>query len=152
MESRTPLVEAFHISDSHGTLLNENNRSIYAGNVYHLLVDGKDDNGWQDIDMITITMNPAICNEVGGSYDPAGCVEVFYSPQNDTAWTNGNNDWLEIQDDYENTGVKPRMLTRDGTVLISPFEQQFTLDIPIRLSWGVPLSYVGGVKLSLIHI
>ena len=73
-------------------------------------------------------------------------VEVFYSPQNDTAWTNGDNDWLEIQDDFENTGIKPRMLTRDGTVLISPFEQQFTLDIPIRLSWGVPLSYVGGVK------
>ena len=146
MESRTPLVEAFHISDSHGTMLNENNRSIYAGNVYHLLVDGKDDNGWQDIETITITMNPAICNEAGASYDPEGCIEMFYSPQNDTAWTSGDNDWIEILDDFENTGVKPRMLTREGTVLISPFEQQFTLDIPIRLDWGVPLSYVGGVK------
>ena len=144
MESRTPLVEAFHISDSHGTMLNENNRSIYAGNMYNLLVDGKDDNGWQDIDLITVTMNPAICNEAGGSYDPEGCIELFYSPQNDTAWTSST--WLEIIDDFENTGIKPRMLTRDGNVLISPFEQQFTLDIPVRLQWGVPLSYVGGVK------
>ena len=146
MESRTPLVEAFHISDSQGFMLNENNRSMYAGNVYHLLVDGKDDNGWTDVDKITITMNPVICNDVGVSYDPEGCVEVFYSPQNDTAWTSGDNDWLEILDDYENTGMKPRMLTREGNVLLSPFEQRFTLDIPIRMAWSIPLSYVGGVK------
>jgi hypothetical protein len=146
MESRTPLVEAFHISDSKGAMLNDNNRSMYAGNVYHLLVDGKDDNGWTDVDKITITMNPVICNDVGVSYDPEGCVEVFYSPQNDTAWTSGDNDWLEILDDYENTGMKPRMLTREGNVLLSPFEQRFTLDIPIRMAWSIPLSYVGGVK------
>ena len=145
MESRTPLVEGFHISDSHGTMLNENNRSIYAGNVYHLMVDGKDDNGWQDIETIRITMNPSICNpSMTQTYDPEGCIEITYSPQNDTAWTTST--WIEILDDYENTGIKPRMLTREGTVLISPFEQQFTLDVPIRMSWSIPLSYVGGVK------
>ena len=145
MESRTPLVEAFHISDSHGTMLNENNRSIYAGNIYHLLVDGKDDNGWQDIETIRITMNPSICNPaMTQTYDPDGCIEIVYSPQNDTAWTDST--WIEILDDYENTGIKPRMLTRDGNVLISPFEQQFTLDVPIRMEWSIPLSYVGGVK------
>ncbi len=145
MESRTPLVEAFHISDSHGTMLNENNRSIYAGNIYHLLVDGKDDNGWQDIETIRITMNPSICNPaMTQTYDPDGCIEIIYSPQNDTAWTDST--WIEILDDYENTGIKPRMLTREGNVLISPFEQQFTLDVPIRMEWSVPLSYVGGVK------
>jgi len=145
MESRTPLIEAFHISDSHGTMLNENNRSIYAGNVYHLLVDGKDDNGWQDIETIRITMNPSICNPaMTQTYDPQGCIEIIYSPQNDTAWTDST--WIEILDDYENTGIKPRMLTREGNVLISPFEQQFTLDVPIRMEWAVPLSYVGGVK------
>ena len=145
MESRTPLVEAFHISDSHGTMLNENNRSIYAGNIYHLLVDGKDDNGWQDIETIRITMNPSICNPaMTQTYDPDGCIEIVYSPQNDTAWTDST--WIEILDDYENTGIKPRMLTRDGNVLISPFEQQFTLDVPIRMQWSIPLSYVGGVK------
>ena len=99
MESRVPLIEAFHISDSHGTMLNENNRSLYAGNVYHLLVDGKDDNGWQDVEMITITLNPQICNEAGASYDPEGCIQMFYSPQNDTAWTEST--WIEILDDYE---------------------------------------------------
>ena len=41
MDGRVPLVEAFHITDSHGTMLTENNRSIYAGSVYHLLIDGK---------------------------------------------------------------------------------------------------------------
>jgi hypothetical protein len=144
MESRVPLVEAFQISDSHGTMLNENNRSIYAGNVYHLLVDGKDDNGWQDIETITLTMNPNLCNEAGGSYDPQGCIEMYYSPQNDTAWTDST--LIEILDDYEGTGLKPRMLTREGNVLISPFEQRFTLDVPIRMGWSIPLSYVGGVK------
>ena len=145
MESRTPLVEAFHVSDSHGTMLNENNRSIYAGNIYHLLVDGKDDNGWQDIETIRITMNPSICNPaMTQTYDPDGCIEIIYSPQNDTAWTEST--WIEILDDYENTGIKPRMLTREGNVLISPFEQQFTLDVPIRMEWSIPLSYVGGVK------
>ncbi|MCS5536006.1 MAG: hypothetical protein NZ802_09155, partial [Candidatus Poseidoniales archaeon] len=78
------------------------------------------------------------------TYDPEGCIEMFYSPQNDTAWSNSS--WIEILDDYENTGIKPRMLTREGNVLISPFEQQFTLDIPIRMEWSIPLSYVGGVK------
>ena len=38
------------------------------------------------------------------------------------------------------------MLTREGNVLISPFEQRFTLDIPIRMAWSIPNSYVGGVK------
>ena len=145
MESRTPLVEGFHISDSYGTMLNENNRSIYAGNVYHLLVDGKDDNGWQDIETIRITMNPSICNPLNeNTYDPDGCIEMFYSPQNDTAWA--DSPWIEILDDYENTGIKPRMLTREGNVLISPFEQQFTLDLPIRMEWSIPIGYVGGVK------
>ena len=144
MESRPPSVEGFHIADSHGTMLNENNRSIYAGNVYHLLVDGKDANGWRDISIIRVTMNPSLCNPSLSTYDPDGCIEIYYSPQNDTAWTNST--WIEILDDYENTGIKPRMLTRDGNVLISPFEQQFTLDIPIRMKWSVPMSYAGGVK------
>ena len=74
---------------------------------------------------------------------PTENLDIFYSPQNDTAWTTSN--WIEIIDDYENTGLKPRMLSRDGNVLISPFEQQFTLDIPIRMEWSIPMSYVGGV-------
>ena len=69
---------------------------------------------------------------------------MFYSPQNDTAWTEST--WIEILDDYENTGIKPRMLTREGNILISPFEQQFTLDVPIRMEWAIPIGYVGGVK------
>ena len=144
MDSRVPLVEAFHITDSHGTLLTENNRSIYAGNVYHLLVDGKDPNGWRDIETIRVNMNPQFSSLNNSPYfDPDGHTEIFYSPQNDTAWTTSN--WVEIIDDYENTGLKPRMLSREGNVLISPFEQQFTLDIPIRMEWSIPMSYVGGV-------
>ncbi|MBN17514.1 MAG: hypothetical protein CMB37_05080 [Euryarchaeota archaeon] len=143
MESRVPSIEAFRISDSSGAMLNENNRSVYAGNVYHLLVDGKDDNGWRDVETIRVTMNPSISSPSSNFYDPDGSIVIHYSPQNDTAWTDSN--WLEIIDDYENVGLKPTMLTRNGETLFSPFEQRFTLDIPIRMAWSIPLAYVGGV-------
>ena len=143
MESRVPTIEAFHISDSYGAMLNENNRSVYAGNVYHLLIDGKDDNGWRDVETIRVTMNPSISSPSSNFYDPDGSIVLYYSPLNDTAWTDSN--WLEIIDDYENSGLKPTMLTRSGETLFSPFEQRFTLDIPVRLEWSIPMSYVGGV-------
>ena len=143
MDSRVPLVEAFRITDSHGTELNEVNRSIYAGNVYHLLVDGKEENGWTDIQRVRITMNPTISNPNLPTYDPAGAIELFYSPQNDTAWTEST--LIDIIDDYEGVGLKPRMLRRDGGVLILPFEQRFTLDLPIRLHWSISPSYVAGI-------
>ena len=136
MDSRTPGISAFHISDVHGTMLTEYNKSVYAGNVYHLLVDAKDDNGWRDVNWISITLNPNLP-------DDEGKIVLYYSPRNDTAWT--NTTFVEIVDDYNNTGLKPRVLRRDGGVLISQFEQEFTLDMPIRLSWSVPPAFVSGV-------
>jgi len=136
MDSRTPGISAFHISDTHGTMLTEFNKSVYAGNEYHLLVDAKDDNGWRDVNWIRITLNP----QIG---DDEGSIELYYSPRNDTAWT--DTDYIEIIDDYNNTGLKPRVTRRDGGVLISPFEQLFTLDLPVRLSWTIPPAYVSGV-------
>mgnify|MGYP004382751097 CR=1 FL=1 len=151
MDSATPGIDAFRISDSNGNSLTNENRSIYAGNVYHLLVDGKDLNGWRDIEVISINMNPQFSSQNDSLvYDPQAHTELFYSPQNDTAWTDSN--WLEIIDDYENTGVKPRMLSREGNVLISPFEQQFTLDVPIRMKWSIPNSFVGGVITPDVYI
>ena len=150
MDSRAPGVDAFRISDSHGTLLNEVNRSIYAGNTYNLLVDAQDANGWRDVNWIRVTMNPLIANPSLSTYDPAGAIELYYSPRNDTAWTDST--LVEIIDDYENTGIKPRMLERNGGILISPFEQDFTLSLPIRMDWSIPASYVSGVMTPAVCI
>ncbi|MDP6899357.1 MAG: hypothetical protein QGF94_00785 [Candidatus Thalassarchaeaceae archaeon] len=152
MDSRTPYPQALRITDSHGTELNDVNKSMYAGNIYHLLVDARDENGWRDVDYISIALNPSISNPLLPTYDPDGAIVLFYSAQNDTAWTEYPNGYLEIIDDYENTGLKPEMLTQDGAVLISPFEQYFTVDIPIRLGWSIPSAYVGGVMTPAVNI
>jgi len=150
MDSRAPGVDGFRISDSHGTMLNEVNRSVYAGNIYHLLVDAHDANGWRDVNWTRVTLNPLIANPNLETYDPDGAIEIYYSPRNDTAWTDST--LIEIIDDYENTGLKPVMLQRNGGILISPFEQDFTLSLPIRFDWSVPASYVAGVMTPAVCI
>jgi len=142
MGSRAPQAEQLRIMDSNGIELNSLNKDIYAGNVYHLLIDANDPNGWLDIDYFTIQLNPFICSPTSPGYDSQGTMEIYYSPVNDTAWETNGNTWVEIIDDYDNTGLKPTMLRRDGGVLISSFEQDFTLDIPVRFDWAIPESLV----------
>jgi len=129
-ESRAPGVYSFHINDAFGNPLTEFNKSMYAGNVYHLLVDGKDENGWRDVEYIKIDMNPIIADDM----------VIFYGPRNGTAWT--DSAWVDLLD-LEEDGVGPRLTRLNGNALIDPFEVEFLLDLPIRLRWS--LTTVQGV-------
>jgi hypothetical protein len=123
-ESRPPGIYSFHVSDSDGNPLTEFNKSMYAGNVYHLLVDGKDENGWRDVEYVKVDLNPAITDDL----------VVYFSPRNGTAWTSSTSATLL---NAESDGVGARAVRLDGTALIDPFETEFMVDIPIRLEWGV---------------
>jgi hypothetical protein len=129
-ESRAPGVYSFHINDAFGNPLTEFNKSMYAGNVYHMLVDGKDENGWRDVEYIKIDLNPII----------AGDMIIFYGPRNGTAWTDST--WVDLLQ-LEVDGVGPRLTRLNGNALIDPFEVEFLLDLPIRLHWS--LTTVQGV-------
>ena len=122
--SQPPQAYSLHVNDAFGNPLTEFNKSMYAGNIYHVLVDGKDENGWRDVQHVKIDLNPAYQNNL----------VLFFSPRNGTAWTETTSaDILNMDDD----GVKPRATRLDGTALIDPFETEFLVDIPIRLNWGV---------------
>ena len=130
MTSRSPVIRNFNIEDSQGnTFLNANeqqwdgtwNQTMYAGNVYHLLTEASDDNGWRDIDYFKLNLDKTSDNMV-----------VWYFPRNETAWT--DSPYLTIVDNEE---VGPSMLNVDGTALIDPFEGDFIVDIPIQINWGI---------------
>ena len=61
MTSKTPVIRNFFIEDSRGNgFLNSNelqdgtwNQTMYAGNVYHPILEAGDDNGWRDVDFFT---------------------------------------------------------------------------------------------------
>ena len=123
-QSRPPGVYSFHVSDAGGNPLTEFNKSVYAGNVYHLLVEGNDDNGWRDVDYVKVDLNPAINDDL----------IVYFSPRNGTSWSDSTSaDMLTVDED----GTGPRITRLDGTALIDPFETEFLVDIPIRMRWGV---------------
>ena len=122
--SIAPQAYSLHVNDAFGNPLTEFNKSMYAGNIYHILVDGKDENGWRDVQHVKIDLNPAYQNNL----------VLFFSPRNGTAWTESTSaDILNIEED----GIKPRATRLDGTALIDPFETEFLVDLPIRLNWGV---------------
>ena len=123
-QSQIPFLNSFHVQDAFGNSLTEFNKSMYAGNIYHLLVDAKDMNGWRDVKYVKIDMNPAIHNSL----------VLYYSPRNGTAWTEST--FVQILT-TENDGVNSRAIRPDGTALIDPFETDFIVDIPIKLNWGV---------------
>jgi len=133
MSSKSPVIRNFFVDDSQDNrFLKSNqqqyngkwNHTMYAGNVYHLIVEAKDDNGWRDVDYFRIDMA-----------DDRDDMTVYYYPRNNTAWT--NSPYIEIiAEDGDVEG--PRVLRMDGGVLIDPFETEFYLDLPIRMTWGLP--------------
>jgi hypothetical protein len=97
---------------------------MYAGNEYHLIVEANDDNGWRDVDYFCVDFA-----------DDRDDMTVWYFPRNQTAWTSSPYiDILQATNNYDG----PRVLRMDGGVLIDPFESDFYLDLPIRMTWGFP--------------
>ena len=91
MTSKSPVIRNFYIEDSKGSpFLNSNeaqydgiwNQTMYAGNVYHLILEAGDDNGWRDVDYFKINLDETT--------DAQGKVQdknIWYFPRNNTAWT-----------------------------------------------------------------
>ena len=132
MDAKTPNIRNFFIEDSNGNRLHNPNEgapfyqgpwnmTMYAGNSYHLIVEATDENGWRDINYFEIDLGPE--NMV-----------VYYSPRNETAWSD-TNDIQIIPASNESDG--PQVLRMDGGRLIDPFEDEFYLDLPIRLNWDI---------------
>ena len=131
MSSRMPEVLNFHIEDSSGIrMLNsgdpgyegDQNRTIFAGNEYSLIVEASELNGYRDLDFFKINLDGSNAEEM----------VLYYSPRNETAWT--DSEFVSIITD----GEGPRMLRMDGGAIIDPFESEFYLDLPVAFDWGVP--------------
>ena len=125
MGSRNPGIESFKIRDSAGNEFDTTTKTMYAGNEYHLIVEGRDDNGWRDIQSYEIDLNPGV----------PGDMVLKYYPRNNTVIT--DSQWIEIID-ASNESDGTQMLRRNGQALIDPFETEFMLDMPIRLQWAIP--------------
>jgi hypothetical protein len=133
MSSKSPVIRNFFIEDSQeSSFLKSNqqqyegkwNQTMYAGNEYHLIVEANDDNGWRDVDYFRVDLA-----------DDRDDMTVWYFPRNQTAWTSSPYiDILQATNNYDG----PRVLRMDGGVLIDPFESDFYLDLPIRMTWGLP--------------
>ena len=136
MDAKTPNIRNFFIEDSDRNRLrniNEGlpfyqgpfNQTMYAGKEYHLIVEATDPNGWRDINWFEINL---------ASNTQRDDLYVYYSPRNDTAWT--DSDDIEIIE-ASNDSDGPKVVRMDGGRLIDPFEDEFYLDLPIRLNWNI---------------
>jgi len=133
MNSKSPVIRNFFIDDSQDSrFLKSNqqqyngkwNHTMYAGNEYHLIVEANDDNGWRDVSYFRIDLA-----------DDRDDMTVYYFPRNNTAWT--DSPYIEILfEDGDFDG--PQVLRMSGNALIDPFESNFYLDLPIRMTWGLP--------------
>jgi len=132
MDAKTPNIRNFFIEDNDGNRLHNPsegapfyqgpwNMTMYAGKEYHLIVEAADENGWRDINYFEIDLGPE--NMV-----------VYYSPRNESAWS--DSDAIEIVE-ASNTSNGPEVLRMDGGRLIDPFEDEFYLDLPIRMKWDI---------------
>ena len=132
MPSRSPEILKFNIENSAGRpLLNSNhpsyegdwNQTMYAGNEYHLIVEAEDRNGWRDIDYIQVDLT-----------NDRDDLTLYYFPRNETAWTDSPH--ITIVPEGENSDG-PQLLRMDGDYLVNPFTDEFYLDLPIRINWGI---------------
>ena len=132
MPSKSPEVLSVEFENSAGRpLLNSNhplydgewNKTMYAGNEYHLIVDAEDRNGWRDIDYIKVELDVTRTD-----------LDLYYFPRNETAWT--DSPYITIVEESENSDG-PQLLRMDGGALINPFTDEFYLDLPFIIDWGV---------------
>ena len=131
MDAKSPGIRNFYIEDSDRNRLRNPsegapfyqgpwNMTMYAGNQYHLIVEATDENGWRDIEYFQI--------------DLGNDIVVYYYPRNETAWT--ESDDIEIVSAGNDTDG-PQVLRMDGGRLIDPFEDEFYLDLPIKMKWDI---------------
>ena len=132
MDSETPVISNVFIENSAGERFLRStdpgykglqNKTIYAGNTYHIIVEAQDGNGWRDLDTIRVNLD--------GS--PGEEMLIVYYPRNGTTWT--ESPFLSI---VEEDDLMPGLKRMDGGALIDPFEEFFYLDLPVRLDWGIP--------------
>ena len=132
MDAKTPNIRNFFIENSDGERLHNPNEgapfyqgpwnmSMYAGNEYHLIVEATDENGWRDINYFEIDLGPED-------------MVVYYSPRNETAWSDSSD--IEIIT-ASNDSDGPQVLRMDGGRLVDAFEDEFYLDLPIRMNWDI---------------
>ena len=146
MDAKTPNIRNFFIEDSDRNRLHNPsegapfyqgpwNMTMYAGNQYHLIVEATDENGWRDINYFQIDLGP-------------DDMVVYYSPRNETAWTESDDiEIIEAGDDSDG----PQVLRMDGGRLIDPFEDEFYLDLPIRMNWDI-IGIGGGTMIPQLRI
>jgi len=146
MDAKSPSIRNFFIEDSDGNRLHNPaegapfyqgpwNMTMYAGNQYHLIVEATDENGWRDIEWFEIGL---------GVQD----MVIYYSPRNETAWTNSTD--LEIIE-AGNESDGPQILRMDGGRLVDAFEDEFYLDLPIRMNWDI-IGIGGGTMIPALRI
>ena len=146
MDAKTPNIRNFFIEDSDRNRLHNPsegapfyqgpwNMTMYAGNQYHLIVEATDENGWRDINYFQIDLGP-------------DDMIVYYSPRNETAWTESTD--IEIVE-AGNGSDGPQVLRMDGGRLIDPFEDEFYLDLPIRMNWDI-IGIGGGTMIPQLRI
>ena len=146
MDAKTPNIRNFFIEDTDRNRLHNPsegapfyqgpwNMTMYAGNQYHLIVEATDENGWRDINYFEIDL---------GVQD----MVIYYSPRNETAWTDSTDiQIIEAGNDSEG----PQILRMDGGRLIDPFEDEFYLDLPIRMNWDI-IGIGGGTIIPQLRI
>ena len=126
MGTQPPTIDSFKIRDYSGNEFSNDQgglRTMYAGNVYNLIVEAKDDNGWRDIEYFSIDLNPGQSNDM----------LLYYFPRNATTWT--ESPWITILNASNDTNGT-EMVRRDGNRLLDPFESQFMLVMPIQIAWN----------------
>ena len=141
MPYQVPSISSFEFRDSNGETLIDNvptlppvgvgiwNQTMFAGNVYNLIFEGQDGNGWKDVEYIEIDLG----------IDSAGYsdTKIMYYPRNNTAWTDSTFYSIVTDEDGESLA---KIRTLDGNILFDPFEPEFMVDIPISINWGLPFT------------
>jgi hypothetical protein len=116
-QSRPPAIYNFHIMHDNGTMLTEFDKTMYALETYHLIVEAKDENGWLDIDYIKIDMNPWITDDI----------VIFYYQQNDSVSSISSH--LNAIGQATVSGLNGTGFSNEST--------EFRVSIPISLKHGI---------------
>ena len=103
------------------------NQTMFAGNVYHLIIQGQDGNGWKDIEFIEIDLG---INRMDIQIQKS-CIILEIILHGQIVHSTSI-----VTDEDGNSMTTIRSL--DGNLLFDPFTTEFMIDIPITMGWGLP--------------